>query len=132
MGAEPAAIAVGDRAVWVAMQSAGTVVRIEPRSGAVVAAIGVGNQPSAIAVGHAAVWVANRQDNTVSRIDPATDAVTESCLSAPSPPPLRWPPMACGSVARATARWRASTPQPSDPRPDRPPQRPARDGRDGA
>jgi ABC-type transport system substrate-binding protein len=60
----------------VASEEAGTVSRIDPRSGEVVRAIHVGNGPSAVAVGEGAVWALNRQDGTISRIDPATDAVS--------------------------------------------------------
>ena len=61
----------GAGALWVSSEESGTVTRIDPRSGAVVSAITVGNGPSALAVGEGAVWVVNRHDGTLSRIDPA-------------------------------------------------------------
>ena len=54
------------------------MTRIEPRTGAVVRPIDVGNGPSALAAGEGAVWVVNRHDGTLSRIDPATNAVRGS------------------------------------------------------
>ena len=69
-------MAAGAGALWVASEEAGTVTRIEPRSGTVVRAIPVGNGPSAVAAGEGAVWVVNGHDGTVSRIDPATNTVT--------------------------------------------------------
>ena len=76
VGANPTAIAAGAGALWVASEEAGTVTRIEPRTGTVVRAIPVGNGPSALASGEGAVWVVNRHDGTLSRIDPATNTVT--------------------------------------------------------
>ena len=63
------ALAVGLDAVWV-INSAGTVSRLDPANGMVVATIVVGEDPTAIAIGAGAVWVANHGDGTVTRIDP--------------------------------------------------------------
>jgi len=68
-------MAAGAGALWVASEEAGTVTRVEPRTGAGVP-ITVGNGPSALAVGKGAVWVVNRLDGTLSRIDPRTNAVS--------------------------------------------------------
>ena len=76
LGSNPTAMAAGAGALWVASEEAGTVTRIEPRTGTVVRAIPVGNGPSAVATGEGAVWVVNGHDGTVSRIDPATNAVS--------------------------------------------------------
>ena len=51
------------------------MLRVDPRSGRIMHAIGVGNAPAAIAAGAGALWVANAQDGTVSRIDPEHNAV---------------------------------------------------------
>ena len=69
------AVGFGLGSVWVA-QSGGTVSRIDPRSGKIVATTVVGNEPRALAVGAGAVWVVNAWwEGTVSRIDPS-DVVT--------------------------------------------------------
>ena len=70
LGVKASAIAAGAGALWVASEEAGNVTRVDPRSGAVVAAIPVGHAPSALAVGEGAAWVANRTDGTLARVDP--------------------------------------------------------------
>ena len=50
---------------------ANSVVKIDPRTNAVVQVTRVGREPDALAVGAGGVWVVNWQDRTVSRIDPA-------------------------------------------------------------
>ena len=76
VGRNPAAIAVGSGAVWVAKDRDNTVSRINPSTGQVVGRpIAVGNGPGAIAVGAGAVWVANTGDDTVSRINGSTGQV---------------------------------------------------------
>jgi YVTN family beta-propeller protein len=70
------AVAVGEGAVWVANGNA-EVVRVDPDTDRVTAAIQVGNEPSAIATGDGAIWVADRVDNTATRIDASgANAVT--------------------------------------------------------
>lgn len=77
VGNEPAAIALGDGAVWVSDSIENNVRRIVPAgAGAVTDTIPVGNGAGPIAAGEGAIWVANSRDGTVSRIDPATRAVT--------------------------------------------------------
>jgi YVTN family beta-propeller protein len=50
-------IAFGEGAVWVASYDAGTVTRVDPATGDVVATIRIGGHPSGIAVGANRVWV---------------------------------------------------------------------------
>ena len=71
-GTQPAGVAVGEGAVWVANAGDSTVYRFHPPSfeQGPVRSVSVGRQPSGIAVGPDAVWVANSGDGTVSRIDP--------------------------------------------------------------
>ena len=69
-------VAVGLGAVWVSDAANGRVLRINPQTDQVTAAINVGTGPSAIALGDGSVWVANSLDGTVSRIDPQTNQVT--------------------------------------------------------
>jgi YVTN family beta-propeller protein len=77
VGNDPAGLAVGYGAVWVADSFDDTVLRIVPAGagGAVTDTIPLGNGPGPIAAGEGAVWVANSRDGTVSRIDPATASV---------------------------------------------------------
>lgn len=71
---EPAGIAVGEGAVWVAIDS-GTVARIDPEQDIVTATIQLGGAPSGIAIGEGAIWVANSGAANVARIDPTTNEV---------------------------------------------------------
>jgi len=50
-------IAFGAGALWVSSYDAGTVIRLDPRSGSVVKTIRVGGHPSGIAAGGNRVWV---------------------------------------------------------------------------
>jgi YVTN family beta-propeller protein len=50
-------IAFGEGAVWVASYDAGTVTRLDPVTGNIVATIRTGGHPSGIAVGASQVWV---------------------------------------------------------------------------
>jgi YVTN family beta-propeller protein len=82
----PEGIATGFGSIWVSTVTfddpgtgflAGSVVRLDPRSGSVVGSpIPVGREAMAIAVSPEAVWVSNYVDGTVSRIDPTTNQVT--------------------------------------------------------
>jgi YVTN family beta-propeller protein len=67
-------VAAGGRALWVAPQGLGTLLRIDAQTSK-VAAIDAGNVPSTVVVASDAVWVADRVANTVTRIDP-TNVVT--------------------------------------------------------
>jgi YVTN family beta-propeller protein len=50
-------IAFGEGALWVASYDAGTVTRLDPATGSIVATIRIGGHPSGIAVGANRVWV---------------------------------------------------------------------------
>ena len=73
----PFAVAAGDGAVWVLEGGPPSVVRVDPRIGAVTNTIplGIGSDPLALAVGPGAVWVADSGDGTVARIDSASLAL---------------------------------------------------------
>jgi YVTN family beta-propeller protein len=75
VGNVPTEVRVGAGAVWVTLALEDSLVRIDPRTGAVQKTIAVGRYPVGVAVGAGAVWVANSGDGTVSRIDPKTDEV---------------------------------------------------------
>jgi virginiamycin B lyase len=97
VGDGPRFLAIGEGAVWVMNQGAGSVSRVDA-GGAVVASIPVSDVPirgGDIAVGGGSVWVRIEQDLVV-RIDPATNTVT-----------ARYgPPSGSGSVAAdADAVW---------------------------
>ena len=58
LGRYPTAVAWGLGSVWVANNEDGTISRVDPLRGRVVATIPVGPRPTAIAVGAGGVWVA--------------------------------------------------------------------------
>ena len=73
----PFAVAAGDGAVWVLVGGPPSVVRVDPRIGAVTntVALGIGSDPLALTADPSAVWVADSGDGTVARIDPTTLAL---------------------------------------------------------
>jgi ABC-type transport system substrate-binding protein/DNA-binding SARP family transcriptional activator/DNA-binding beta-propeller fold protein YncE len=78
VGAGVSAIAVADRAVWVANPLTGIVSRVDPERGVVVETFTLGqdDEPVALAAAAGGVWVANRRARTVARIDPERRAGT--------------------------------------------------------
>ena len=74
VGNDPAGVAVGEGAVWVADRTENNVRRLAPAD-VVTDTIPLGNGSGPIAAGEGAIWVANSRDGTVSRIDPTTRAV---------------------------------------------------------
>lgn len=77
VGTDPAGLAYGGGALWVANRSDGTVSRIDPATHTVIQTIEVGTAPEALTVTAGDVWVANFADNTVSRINIAANKVVE-------------------------------------------------------
>jgi len=74
----PAGISTGRDAVWVTAWTPGAngqVVRLDRRTGVVLASIPVGRDPGALAVADTDVWVANEADDTLSRVDARTNTV---------------------------------------------------------
>lgn len=67
------AVAVGFGSAWATIWEDGTVQRLDPDTGEVLATIPVGEGPLWISIGEDAVWVSNQSSGTVSRIDPETD-----------------------------------------------------------
>ena len=81
--AGPAAIDIGDGAVWVTDMSSDNVVQVDPSG--LVTPIAVGGNPSGIAVGAGGVWVADSLDDTVKQIDPNSRSVTSTISVGRSP-----------------------------------------------
>lgn len=83
-GEEDRVLAIGEGSVWATISSKRSVVRINPRTNAVVAQIRVG-RPTSVAFADHGVWVAD--DSGITRIDPETNAARKiSSLLAP-----KWP-----------------------------------------
>jgi YVTN family beta-propeller protein len=80
------AIAASDDALWVTDDFEGTLTRIDPKTGEVVATIDLGDEPWDVVVDRNGVWVANLATDTVTLVDPATNAidtvVSDQTLSA--------------------------------------------------
>jgi DNA-binding beta-propeller fold protein YncE len=68
-------IAVGSRSAWVTNACAGTLTRIDGRTGRRSAPIPVGRWAMSPAVGAGAVWTINQLDGNVARVDPWTGRV---------------------------------------------------------
>jgi YVTN family beta-propeller protein len=68
-------VAVGTDSVWVTNPRKGTVSRIDPQTGRVLATIEVDKSPMVLTVGEQAVWVLCWEKNTVHQIDPGTNRV---------------------------------------------------------
>lgn len=76
-------LAFGDGSLWIASGADDRVLRLDPRTGRIVAQISIAAVPQArvaspygIAVGDGAVWVTDALADTVSRVDPRLNAVT--------------------------------------------------------
>lgn len=71
----PLGIATGFESVWVACYWVSQVVRIDQRTGEVLARIPIGAGPLDVSVGAGSVWSTSRDSREVSRIDPRTNEV---------------------------------------------------------
>jgi branched-chain amino acid transport system substrate-binding protein len=73
----PFALAVGDGAIWVLAGSPPSLIRVDPRVGAVTNTVplGIGSDPVAFTVNRDGVWAADSGDGTIARIDPSTLAL---------------------------------------------------------
>ena len=80
VGREPADMAIGAGAVWVADRAGDAVVRVDLDTGRTNRIV-VGDEPAAIAAGRVGVWVLNSGDRTLSRIDPARPSVVGAPVS---------------------------------------------------
>jgi virginiamycin B lyase len=78
------AVAVGFGSVWATIYEDGTVQRIDPATGDIVATITTGPGALWISMGEDSVWVSNQRSGTVSHIDPQTDtSVAEIDIGGP-------------------------------------------------
>lgn len=73
VGQSPTAVAYGSGSIWVANGGADTVMRINPRTHAVIDQIEVGRDPVALAATDTDVWVVNAGQGTVTRINTTVD-----------------------------------------------------------
>jgi streptogramin lyase len=89
---------------WVALENAGTVLRMSP-SGATLGQYAVGSGPTSVTAGpNGTVWVSVKGDNDVARITIATGAVDRFDAAGPG----------CGPVAIAASDERIYYSQPGD------------------
>jgi streptogramin lyase len=79
-GADPCESAATAKAVWVANDGAGTLVRVDPRTNRVVARVVVGRGACAVASGAGAVWVVNYRTDVLARVDPVTRRVRRTVV----------------------------------------------------
>ena len=71
----PAAVAVGENAVWVLLEH-GTLLRVDPDRHKVTGRLELGAPTGPLAVGVGAVWVGNGQATVTARVDPVRLRVT--------------------------------------------------------
>jgi YVTN family beta-propeller protein len=65
------AYATADVSVWVADQAAGTISRIDPRTGQVTAVVGVTGAPTSLAIAGRSIWTGTRKITVTTVEDPA-------------------------------------------------------------
>ena len=71
--------------MWLTDPDRGELLRVDPRSGRVLAAIATGAGARFFALGEGSVWVQNNTDGSVSRVDPDTNQVVATIDVATSP-----------------------------------------------
>ena len=101
---EAHAVAVGAGAVWVA-RGAREIVRINPRTGLITAAIDVGAEPADVAVLGESVWTATSADR-VLRIEPRTNRVVAEAEVSGFPTTLATGPETVWVGTYPTPVWR--------------------------
>lgn len=84
---EAASVTFDTSGGWVADDSAGTVRRFDPSSGAWLAkAVEVGNRPVSVANGYGREWVATALGNSVVAVNPTTDKVSATPVGVAEDP----------------------------------------------
>jgi DNA-binding SARP family transcriptional activator/ABC-type oligopeptide transport system substrate-binding subunit/streptogramin lyase len=66
----------GAGSLW-SVSSEGELIRIDPGTGEVLAAIGLGVEPGGMAFGDGSVWVTARHSSTLFRIDPSVNEIVD-------------------------------------------------------
>ncbi len=88
-GGREGAFAFSDGSFWIPANvpdsSSADVVRVDPRSGSVIAHVGVGTRTDVVIAGFGAVWAASSVGDVVLRIDPRSAAVIVRVAVGPSP-----------------------------------------------
>jgi DNA-binding beta-propeller fold protein YncE len=85
LGFPPAAVAVGDGAVWVTDQLDDRLVEVDPTRNRIVRSIPVGRGAGGVAAGAGSIWVATAIDHTLTRVEPSTGRVMSTLRVAASP-----------------------------------------------
>lgn len=88
VGTSPSALVLARGSLWVANESDGTVMRVDPETRSVTQRVDVGSSPEAIASTGDDVWVANSGDGTVSRISVSAQRVVQTIAVGTSPAAL--------------------------------------------
>lgn len=73
----PEGVAIGGADIWTIGPSEGTLVRIGPKTGAVVQTVHAGDIVGAFAIGAGAAWVTRPLDATLARIDLETGGIVQ-------------------------------------------------------
>ena len=99
-GAGPIGITAAFGSIWVVnsefrVHDRGSVTRVDPADGSIIATIPVGGVPLEVASAAGSIWVSNSDDASVSRIDPGTNAVVATIRVCHAPEGLAGTP---GSV----------------------------------
>ena len=79
----PRSVITGYGSVWVTTGPTRTVIRLDPRTNAVIARIPMSDPASVMAVGAGAIWVTSFPGNSLTRIDPWRNRVTGTISLAP-------------------------------------------------
>jgi len=108
-------VAVGEGAVWATSSAAGTLTRIDPRTGHVQGRpLPVGRGPTDVAVGDGSVWVADSIAGHVVRVDPRSVRVTGRTPVAHAQPAGQVLALTFGEGAVWVAKTDARLAQPID------------------
>ena len=75
VGTEPLALIAGAGSLWTANHDDGTLNRLDPKTGTIIATVDVGLSLHGLAYGDDSLWTANSHDQSVSRIDAASQQV---------------------------------------------------------
>jgi hypothetical protein len=78
LATRPAALAVSEGSLWVAMEDDETLLRLDPETHQVTRTIGLGATPTAIAAAGDYVWVLCRPDKRVVQLDAGTGTVVRT------------------------------------------------------